>query len=80
MTTDDTEFTEEGRGGFREASVPCGTKEGIFCEIEKKSRLKNGKEGLFLGKGRGYVRKLGSRGFRAICGDLRPREFLRCFL
>jgi hypothetical protein len=39
LTTEGTEFTEEGKGGFGDASVPCGTKAGIFREFEKKSML-----------------------------------------
>jgi hypothetical protein len=39
LTTEDTEFTEEERGDFGDAGVPCGTQAGIFWEIEKKSML-----------------------------------------
>jgi len=36
LTTEDTEFTEEGKGDFGDAGVPCGTQAGIFLGNREK--------------------------------------------
>jgi len=41
LTTEDTEFTEEGKGGFGDSGVPCGTSRELFLrDREKISALK----------------------------------------